>query len=245
MANTPRSDIHNSDIPVVCRACEARHKGVCGALNPQQLTELARHTTKHKYDAAAGLVADGAKVERYANIMSGVIKLAKLTADGRQQIVGLQFAPDFLGRPFSEKSDFDVEAATDVRVCSFPREVLNKLTQESPELEHRLHAQTLKELDEARDWMLALGRKSAAERVAGFLCFIAEHINPDMDLEHGGPVRFDIPLKRADMADFLGLTIETVSRQLTKLRQAKVIEIENNRTVIIPDLGKLHAAAGV
>lgn len=244
MSSAPRSDIHNSDIPLVCRACEARHKGVCGALNPQQLTELARHTTKHKYDAAAGLVADGAKVERYANIMSGVIKLAKLTADGRQQIVGLQFAPDFLGRPFSETSDFDVEAATDVKVCSFPREVLNKLTQESPELEHRLHAQTLKELDEARDWMLALGRKSAAERVAGFLCFIAEHINPEMDSSLGA-VTFDIPLKRADMADFLGLTIETVSRQLTKLRQARVIEIENNRTVIIPDLEKLQAAAGV
>ncbi|WP_196501652.1 helix-turn-helix domain-containing protein [Aestuariivirga litoralis] len=243
MPDNPRSDIHNSDVPIVCRACEARHKGVCGALNPQQLTELARHTTKHKYDASAGLVSDGAKVDRYANIMSGVIKLAKLTADGRQQIVGLQFAPDFLGRPFSQISDFDVEAATDVRVCSFPRDVLNKLTRESPELEHRLHAQTLKELDEARDWMLALGRKSASERVAGFLCFIAEHINPEIEFETG-PVRFDIPLKRADMADFLGLTIETVSRQLTKLRQARVIEIENNRTVIIPDLAKLRAATG-
>ena len=243
MTREHRFDIHNSDIPVVCRACEARHKGVCGALNPQQLTELARHTTKHGYNASANLVSDGSKVERYANIMSGVIKLAKLTADGRQQIVGLQFAPDFLGRPFSQTSDFDVEAATDVRVCSFPREVLNKLTKESPGLEHRLHAQTLKELDEARDWMLALGRKSAAERVAGFLCFIAERINPDIDLDQG-PIRFDIPLKRADMADFLGLTIETVSRQLTKLRQARVIEIENNRTVMIPELQKLREAAG-
>jgi len=239
----PRFDIHNSALPILCRACEARHKGVCGALNPQQLTELARHTTKHQFDASAGLVADGAKVERYANIMSGVIKLAKVTADGRQQIVGLQFAPDFLGRPFSEKSDFGVEAATDVRVCSFPRDVLDKLTRESPELEHRLHAQTLKELDEARDWMMALGRKSAGERVAGFLCFIAEHINPEMELKKG-PVTFDIPLKRADMADFLGLTIETVSRQLTKLRQARLIEIENNRKVIVPDLEKLQAAAG-
>lgn len=226
----------------MCRACEARHKGVCGALNPQQLVELARHTTKHKYDAAQGLVNDGAKVERYANIMSGVVKLAKLTADGRQQIVGLQFAPDFLGRPFSEQSEFDVEAVTDVRVCSFPRQILNKLTKETPELEHRLHAQTLKELDEARNWMMALGRKSAGERVAGFLCFIAEHINPEIELEKG-PVRFDIPLTRADMADFLGLTIETISRQLTKLRQARTIEIENNRTVVVPDLSKLRDAA--
>jgi CRP/FNR family transcriptional regulator, anaerobic regulatory protein len=244
MASEPRSDIHNSDIPIVCRSCEARHKGVCGALNTQQLIELARHTTKHKYDAARGLMSDGAKVERYANILSGVIKLAKLTADGRQQIVGLQFAPDFLGRPFSEKSDFDVEAATDVKVCSFPREVLNRLTRENPELEHRLHAQTLKELDEARDWMLALGRKSASERVAGFLCFIAERISPELDLE-AGPVSFDIPLKRSDMADFLGLTIETVSRQMTKLRQARLIEFQNNRIMVIPNLEKLRDVAAM
>ena len=242
MSTISRQDIHNSDVPLVCRACEARHKGVCGALSAVQLAELAKHTVKHTYDVEAPLVADGDKIERYANILSGVVKLAKLTADGRQQIVGLQFAPDFLGRPFGLQSEFDVQAATEVRVCSFPRQTLDKLVQENPELQHRLHAQTLKELDEARDWMLALGRKSAGERVANFLYFIANHIDPEAR-ERDGEVQFEIPLKRADMADFLGLTIETVSRQLTKLRQAQVIDLPNNRTVVVRNFGRLRNAA--
>ena len=242
MSRTERSDIHNSELPIVCRACEARHKGVCGALNPSQLTELAKHSSRQTYEPAYVIAADGNAVERYSNIMTGVVKLAKVTADGRQQIVGLQFAPDFVGRPFRKTSDYDVEAATSLKVCSFPRQVLDTLVTQSPDLEHRLHAQTLKELDEARDWMLALGRKTASERVAGFLCFIAARFNPELDLLEG-PFSFEIPLKRADMADFLGLTVETVSRQMTKLRQAGIIDIHNNRTIFVPDFEQLKQAA--
>ena len=242
MSTNQRTDIHNSEVPLVCRSCEARHRGVCGVLTPPQLLELSKHTLKNTINAGSSIASDGEDIQRYANILSGVVKLAKLTGDGRQQIVGLQFAPDFLGRPFSERSDFDVEAATDVYVCSFPRDVLNRLVKDNPELEHRLHEQTLKELDEARDWMLALGRKTAAERVASFLYFIALHIHPEMS-DTKRAVQFDIPLTRSDMADFLGLTIETVSRQMTKLRQAQLIEIINNRTVVVADPARLKRAS--
>jgi CRP/FNR family transcriptional regulator, anaerobic regulatory protein len=233
-----RRDIHNSDIPVLCRSCEARHKGICGALSSDQLTELSKHTTKHSYLAENEVMPSGQDITRHSNILSGVIKLSKLTADGRQQIVGLQFAPDFLGRPFARQSDVAAEAATDVRVCSFPAKVLHEMMRKTPKLEHRLHEQTLKELDEARDWMLTLGRKSAAEKVASFLYLIATHVDPEIEV-NDGVVRFDIPLKRSDIADFLGLTIETVSRQITKLRFSGVISIANNRTVEVPDLERL------
>ncbi len=236
-----RLDIHNGGIPVVCQACEARHKGVCGALSPTQLAELAKHTTRHTFDPTSTIASDGTKIERYANILSGVVKLAKLTADGRQQIVGLQFAPDFLGRPFSAQSEFDVEAATEVRVCSFPRATLENLVRQNPELEHRLHAQTLKELDDARAWMLTLGRKSAAERVASFLHYIASHVDPEKG-PSGGASTFVLPLRRSDMADFLGLTIETVSRQLTKLRQARVIDLPDTHSVTVLNPAALAAA---
>ena len=107
---------------------------------------------------------EGEEVERYANILSGVVKLSKLLVDGRQQIVGLQFAPDFLGRPFKSKNKTTAEAATEVRLCTFPKKVLEDMIKQSPELEHVLHEQSLKELDEARDWMMTLGRKSASEK---------------------------------------------------------------------------------
>lgn len=236
-----RKDIHNSDVPIICRSCEARHKGICGALSAEQLTYLSKHTTKTVVEKEHELLATGNDIERYSNILSGVVKLTKLMADGRQQIVGLQFAPDFLGRPFKQQSDLSAEAATNVRVCSFPKSVLEEIIRQTPEMEHRLYQQTLKELDEAREWMLTLGRKTASEKVASFLYMIAENIDPEMD-DASGPVRFELPLKRADIADFLGLTIETVSRQLTKLRKAGVIEIENNRTVIVPHLSSLNNA---
>lgn len=241
MTQDERKDIHNSDIPIVCQSCEARHRGICGALNGDQLLHLSKFTNRTTYHSSEELVPEGENVERYANILSGVVKLSKLLADGRQQIVGLQFAPDFLGRPFKSKSDTAAEAATDVRVCSFPKTVLETMILESPELEHILHQQTLKELDEARDWMMTLGRKSASEKVASFLYLIGTNIDPEHSTGHQS-VHFEIPLKRSDIADFLGLTIETVSRQLTKLRKAGVIEIENNRSVTISDMHTLHNA---
>lgn len=237
-----RQDIHNTCIPVVCRSCEARHQGICGALSPEQLVFLSRHTSKQVFQAEEEMVPAGEDIHRYSNVLSGVVKLSKLMADGRQQIVGLQFAPDFLGRPFRRQSDVVAQAATDVRVCSFPKSVLEDLVRQSPEMEHRLHEQTLKELDEAREWMLTLGRKSAGEKVASFLLLIALHIDPEVDSAES-TIRFDLPLKRADIADFLGLTIETVSRQVTKLRKAGVIQLENTRTVIVPDIHALRMAA--
>lgn len=234
-----RLDIHNSETPILCQSCEARHKGMCGALTPDQLIKLSRHTTKHIVESEQQIAYEGETTVRYSNVLRGVVKLSKLTADGRQQIIGLQFAPDFVGRPFSKENDVAVEAATEVKLCSFPKDVLEKLTTESPELEHRLHEQALKELSEARDWMLMLGRKSAAERIASFLYFIALHIEPESPRGTGSHL-FEIPLKRSDIADFLGLTIETVSRQITKLRQTGVIKIVNNRMVEIPDLKRLH-----
>ncbi|MCE7026543.1 Crp/Fnr family transcriptional regulator [Jiella sp. CBK1P-4] len=244
MGGAPRLDVHNSDVPAVCRACEARHRGVCGALTPQELTRLSRQTVKQTVESDGALVSAGENVRHYSNILSGVVKLTRLMADGRQQIVGLQFAPDFVGRPFRPTSDVTAEAASEVKLCSFPREVMDEMIARSPDLERRLYQQALDELDEAREWIFALGRKTAAEKVASFLLMIAENVDPEAKDRHQ-PIRFEIPLKRADIADFLGLTIETVSRQITRLRKAGVIVVENNRMVTVPDLGRLRARCEV
>lgn len=235
-----RRDIHNSDVPVLCRACEARHRGVCGALSPAQLITLNKQSTRKNVDPGTELVGESEEAGSYANIIAGVVKLTKMMADGRQQIVGLQFAPDFLGRPFRAESGVTADAATNVNVCSFPKAVIDRMIKETPELEHRLLEQTLKELDEARDWMLTLGRKTASEKVASFVFLIATHVDPERETESAS---FDLPLTRSDIADFLGLTIETVSRQLTKLRKDGIIEIRNNRRVVVPDLAALAERA--
>ena len=144
------------------------------------------------------LIGDAENIESYSNVLSGVVKLTKTLSDGRQQIVGLQFAPDFLGRPFKTESAVSAEAATRVELCSFPRGVMERMMADQPDLKHRLLQQTLKELDEARDWMVTLGRKTAAEKVASFLLMIARNIDPAEAGQRG--TTFDLPLSRAEIA---------------------------------------------
>lgn len=241
--NSRRQDIHNSEVPVLCRSCEARHRGMCGVLEPEQLVELARTTHKARHHPGTELIGDSTEIHSYANVMRGVVKLSKVLEDGRQQLVGLQFAPDFLGRLFGQESSVTAEAASSVDLCVVPKSTLEQLIEKNPALEHKLMQQTLRELDEARTWMVTLGRKTALEKVASFLHLIATHTDPETDVVAGG-ARFELPLSRLDIADFLGLTIETVSRQMTKLRQMGVIQVTNNRTVDVPSLHRLETLCG-
>lgn len=237
-----RQDIHNSEIPVLCRSCEARHRGLCGVLRPDELIKLARQTHKSRHEHGEELIGESTEIRSYANVMRGVVKLSKGLEDGRQQVVGLQFAPDFLGRLFGKESQVTAEAASTVDLCVVPSKALERLLAETPALERRLMQQTLRELDEARDWMVTLGRKTAQEKVASFLHLIATHADPTAETD--GPVTIELPLTRAEIGDFLGLTIETVSRQLTRLRQMQVISIANPRQVEIADLDALTALCG-
>lgn len=239
-----RIDIHNSDTPILCQSCEIRHKGMCGVLEPEQLVAFSRHTRMTRHESGEQLNSEDTPITTYANVMRGVVKLTKMLEDGRQQVVGLQFAPDFMGRLFGKDNQITAEAASDVELCKVPRAALEKLIAENPQLEHRLMQQVLRELDEARDWMMTLGRKSAAEKVASFLHLIATHVEPDAHQTNMKSAVFDLPLTRADIGDFLGLTIETVSRQMTKLRLAGVISIVANRHITVPDMERLKSRCG-
>jgi CRP/FNR family transcriptional regulator len=236
-----RKDIHNSNIPIRCVSCEVRHKGMCGALTAEELLALSAHTRMVAHNAGEELSGERMPVESYATVISGVVKLTKTLEDGRQQIVGLQFAPDFLGRLYAEENGVSSEAASDVQLCRVPKATMERLVKNNPLLAERLMSQTMRELDEARDWMVTLGRKTAAEKVASFLLLIATHLDPEA---RGEDRCFDLPLSRADIADFLGLTIETVSRQMSKLKADGIISIVANRHIEVPRLAKLKACCG-
>lgn len=168
------------------------------------------------------------------------MKVLKRMPDGRQQIVGLQFPMDLVGRPFSTESQITAESAGDLEVCAIPVSSMERLLKQQS-VQHRLHQQSLVELDFARDWMLTLGRRKAPEKVAGFLCLIAMKSSSPYSNE----ISFQLPLTRNDMADFMGLTTETVSRQLTKLRQEGIIRIVNNRQIDCPNIARLKRAANL
>jgi CRP/FNR family transcriptional regulator len=224
-----------------CVLCDARRKGICGALDDDQLATFDRVSHRVVLESGAELVGDAERFDHFAILLSGVVKLTKTLSDGRQQIVGLQFAPDFLGRPFRSESNLNAEAATEISVCIVPKPAFERMMLESPELERRLYRQALDELDQARDWMVALGRKTASEKIASFLLMIARCVQPAAGQ---ASTSFDLPLTRADIADFLGLTIETVSRQLTRLRRDKIIAMTGTRRITVPNLARLEARAG-
>jgi CRP/FNR family transcriptional regulator len=214
---------------------------MCGALTGDELMSLSAHTRLVTHHAGEELAGEKMPVESYATVISGVVKLTKTLEDGRQQIVGLQFAPDFLGRLHANENGVSAEAASDVHLCRVPKAAMERLVKSTPAVAERLMEQTMRELDEARDWMVTLGRKTAAEKVASFLFLIATHLDPEAT---GDSRRFDLPLSRADIADFLGLTIETVSRQMSKLKSEGVISIVANRHIEVAKLSKLKACCG-
>ncbi|MGE0008448.1 MAG: Crp/Fnr family transcriptional regulator [Parvibaculaceae bacterium] len=234
-------------VPVLrCRYCPVRNRAVCGAMSDEQIARLSDISHRRTYAAGQMIMSDQEPVTFFANVVSGTIKLTKTISDGRQQIVGLLFPPDFLGRTFSRSNPYFAEAATDVEVCVFPSEGFERLIGLYPELQHRLFERTLDELDAAREWMVLLGRKTAEEKVASFLLMLARRsIVADCPDGGGAAVRrFDLPLRRADMADYLGLTIETVSRQLTRLRTAGIVRMIDARTLEVPELADLAGIAG-
>jgi len=234
-----RDDESTAELPAVCKACDVRHGGICQTMSPLQLRELNRHTKRKAIEPGAEVHCQGEPVVSYANVIKGVVKLTKVMADGRQQIVGLQFVPDFIGHPFLKENSLSAEAATEAEICAVSKSALDRMVAATPDLERHLHSQAQAELEEARSWMLTLGRMSAREKVASLLCLVSTHCDPKVD--HS--LDFELPLSRQDIGDFLGLTIETVSRQITKLRQERLIKVENNRHVTILDLRRLRQAA--
>ncbi len=199
-----------------------------------------------QFNAGSVILRDHDQPDYFANVVTGVVKLTKTLTDGRQQIVGLQFPSDFLGRPFRSRSPYFAEAANDVTLCTFERGQFERLAKETPGIERRLFEHTLDELDAAQEWMVLLGRKSATEKVASFLLMVVRRTRlVGCTNAHSGAManRFDLPLSRSEIADYLGLTIETVSRQITGLKRQGVIHLDGTRTVIVPDVSKLERLA--
>jgi CRP/FNR family transcriptional regulator len=238
------ADDQSTGIPVKCETCIIRHRSICAALSEEEFHDFNR-IARQRF-IPAGQVISTQDDTVIANIVEGVVKLTKTLIDGRQQIVGLLFPPDFLGRIYADESSYFAEAATDLDLCVFPIKGFEAMVKRYSGLEHRLFENTLDELDCARDWMLLLGRKTARERVASLLLLIAKRA-PNLGCQHTPQmnfVRFTLPLTRADLADHLGLTLETVSRQITKLKSAGIIELAENREIVVPDLHALEKAAG-
>jgi len=230
--------------PRDCGDCPIRHRAVCSYCEPDELRELDRIKSYRTYEAGQPVIWAGDRMEFVASVVSGVATLTRTLKDGRTQMVGLLLPSDFLGRPGRGTIAYDVTATTDLVMCCFRKAQFERVMRATPRIGQRLLEMTLDELDAAREWMLLLGRKTAREKIASLLVIIARRSNDANALTTTGKLTFDLPLTREAMADYLGLTIETVSRRISALRRDGVIVLEGNRRVIVPDMSRLMDETG-
>ncbi|MFC0683609.1 Crp/Fnr family transcriptional regulator [Novosphingobium clariflavum] len=230
-----------------CDLCVVRNRAICSALDAKELEALNAIGRTRTIAPGESLIWEGEDSVLVANVIDGVLKLSTNTEDGREQIVGVVYPSDFIGRPFGGTTGHGVTALTDAKVCVFSRRDFDAFAREHPALEHKLLERTLGELDRTRRWMLLLGRKSASEKLASFLLEMAERLvgqGCSFDFEMPNQKRVTLPFSRQQIADVLGLTIETVSRQFTRLKNEGIIDLPSRRDVTILDLAALTAEAG-
>lgn len=225
----------------VCANCSARRLSVCSVLRDDGLARLNAASDHVVFESGDVLIREGDPATQLYNITAGDVRVHKLLADGRRQIVGFLSAGDFLGLASGDRYAFSAEALTAGSACRFRKSDYRKLLGELPELEHALLDRAAHELKAAHDQMLLLGRKTAMERLASFLVSLSEK-----ELRAGGDGRLlSLPMTRAEIADYLGLTTETVSRNTTRLKTRGVIRLLSMHSLRVEKPGELLALAGL
>jgi CRP/FNR family transcriptional regulator len=204
-----------------CLDCKVRLISVCAALATDELREIEALARRDSLDAKQTLFLQNDRADAVYNVTDGVVRLYKLLPDGRRQIVGFALPGDFLGLAMSDRYGFCADAVDRVSVCRFARDAFSRFVDEKPQLLRRLHAFATHELSLAHEQMLLLGRRTAEEKIAAFLMGLRER----WARLSGLSVTIPLPMSRQDMADFLGLTIETVSRTMTRLARERAILI--------------------
>jgi len=227
-----------------CIDCPIRHRAVCARCETDELEHLESIKYYRSYSAGQTMIWAGDKMDFVASVVVGVATLSQTMEDGRTQMVGLLLPSDFIGRPGREIAPYNVNAVSDVTVCCFRKRPFESLLVSTPHVGQRLLEMALDELDAAREWMLLLGRKTAREKIASLIAIIARR---DQELKAAlpdGQMSVELPLTREAMADYLGLTLETVSRQVSALKKDGVIQLEGKRKVLIPDMDVLLEETG-
>lgn len=215
-----------------CRNCDiVREVAFCADLKTDEIKRLATVRCHAALPANFTIFREGDAVDHVYSISAGTVKLYKLMSDGRRQIIGFLFSGDLFGLVVDGGYAYTAETVTPTQLCRFTHRKLDVLMEEIPRLERRMFAMAVKDLLAAQEQMLLLGRKTAREKVATFLVKLSQR-----QVQRGllaSPI--SVPMSRADIADYLGLTIETVSRTFTRLKRDCVIGLPASGHVVLKD----------
>ena len=218
-----------------CSLCKIRSYSFCRCLKEEELQIFADISFEKEFSDKENIFLQQEDSKNLYNITEGNIKIYQLLSDGRVQIIGFLYPGDFFGSCQKGKYNYSAEAIGDVRVCVFQEEILNKHLEKNIKLAKELLNITSHELTLAQDRIAVLGKLKANERVAKFLLNVSNQrarIN-----WKDNPI--SLPMTRQNIADYLGLTIETVSREITQLKISNIIKILNSKQIYINDKEKL------
>ncbi len=229
---------------VQCAECPIRHRAVCAKCETDELEQLEEIKYYRTFSSGQTIAWAGDDLGFVASVVRGVATLGQTMEDGRTQMLGLLLPSDFVGRPGRNTSIYDIVAVSDVTLCCFRRKPFESMLYKTPSIGARLLEMTMDELDAAREWMLILGRKTAREKIASLLTIIARREAAVGFSSGNSSVTIELPLTREAMADYLGLTLETVSRQISALKREGIIELEGKRKVFVPDMAALMEETG-
>jgi CRP/FNR family transcriptional regulator len=205
-----------------CQGCEVRSRAVCGVLGCTDLARFKKLGWTLHLSPGQTLFHEGDPATRVFTLTRGTLKLYKLLADGRRHVAGFMYPGDFLGISIDDEHTFTAEALEDAQLCWFPRNRFDDFVEQHVPLERELYRVAAHELAAAQQQLVLLGRKTAMERVASFLSLLARR-SETLPGRVGGLVR--LPMSRSDIADYLGLTKETVSRVLSAFRRERIIRL--------------------
>ena len=211
-------------------------------MKPQLATmeELFSTSPRETLDVGEGLFWEGDRAQHIFEITEGVLRIFKIIADGRRVITGFLYAGDMVGLSLKNVYLYSAEAVTPVKVRRLTRKAFQDAIENSPELRPQLFALMCDEMAAAQDQMVLLSRKSAEERLCSFLMMLGQRQSGQTQM----PRTVELAMSRQDMADYLGLTIETVSRTVTKLIQRGIITPNGRHAFDVTKSGKLLALCG-
>jgi len=225
-----------------CKDCPAAHMSICSHLDRTAIEEFRSLAAGLCYPAGVAVFDQGEALNHLFIITKGLTRLSHLTRDGRRQIIGFLGPGDLLGGIKRSSGAYcSAEAMTDIEVCAFERDTFGEFLQHHADLCFRLLVVATDEIEAQYDHSVLLARKQAPERVAAFLMMLSQRWRKSND----DPNVLHIPMPRSDIADHLGLTIETVSRVLTRFKSNGYIEFRGPKTAILKNFAALTYLAGL
>jgi CRP/FNR family transcriptional regulator len=219
-----------------CHECPVRHRAACSVLSDGERESLAKSGRGRKLTRGETLFAAGDENAACATLIKGALKVTSTDENGTERILALVHPAGFIGELFAPFAHHDVVALTDSELCVFPKSEMGRAVDLHPQLAQALLRRSQEDLLQSRELLALSGRRSAGSKVAGFLLSLGQAAS---DSSCHAAREFELPLTRGEIAGMLGLTIETVSRALTRLERDGLIKRKGARGIELVDPARL------